>query len=75
MVGFIALVSATYFGISDNYNEKTIHGLADTTSRQKLIIDSLSKEVIYRDNLLLKERASVKKFVIDSLTKNLRVKQ
>ena len=75
VVGFIALISATYFGISDKYNEKTIHGLTDTTNRQKSIIDSLSKEVLYRDTLLLKEKASLRKHVIDSLTTVLKLKK
>jgi hypothetical protein len=67
IVGFIALAFATYFGISDKYNERTIHELTDSNSQQKLIIDSLFKEVLYRDTLLWREGASIRKHVIDSL--------
>lgn len=72
VVGFISLVSATYFGISDNYNENNIHELTNKTNRQIAIIDSLSKEVHYRDSLLLTERAKLKTTATDSLDKGVK---
>ena len=58
-----------YFSYSDNENERKVHELAGQHNQQLLVLDSLTKAVLYRDSLLLTERARLKILVADSLDK------
>lgn len=69
------IASTFYFSYNSNENEKIIHGLRDSTSRQSQVIDSLSKEVLSRDTLLLMEKSKLKKNVPDSLGQGVKIKK
>lgn len=69
------IVTTFYFSYTDSAKGKKILELESKHSRQQSVIDSLSREVLNRDTVLLREKVKLRKHVIDSLQKNLKAKK